>query len=123
MRIEKDSLGSKEIPDDVYYGIQTMRAIENFPVSGIHEPMELITAYLHLKKAAAQVNMDLQQLDSTRGKAIIQAADYFLQNQSKDHFPIDVFQAGAGTSVNMNINEILANKALEILGRHKGDYT
>jgi aspartate ammonia-lyase len=123
MRSEKDSLGTKEIPNDVYYGIQTSRAIENFPVSGIREPSDLINAYLHIKKAAAQVNMGLKELDAEKGKAIVQAADHFLQTPSKNQFPIDIFQAGAGTSVNMNINEVLANKALEILGHPKGDYS
>jgi len=149
-RIEKDSLGEKEVPEHAYYGIQTARAVENFPVSGIRESPVLIEAYLQLKKAAALANMELGMLDGERGNAIVRAVDalpspervggigsaktldldpdLLLHSpnaqgfQLQEHFPIDVFQAGAGTSFNMNVNEVLANRALEILGRKKGDY-
>ena len=122
-RIEKDSLGELEIPDEVYYGIQSARALTNFPVSGIRERPELINAYVTLKKAAALANMELEVLDSERGSVIVQAADEILNGNLYDQFIIDVFQAGAGTSFNMNTNEVLANRALEILGKSKGDYS
>ncbi len=122
MRREKDSLGEKEIPDDAYYGIQTFRAVENFPVSGRRERPELIKAYALLKKAAAITNMELGTLDNVRGEAIVKAADEILGGKLADQFPLDIFQAGAGTSFNMNINEVIANRALEILGKNRGEY-
>jgi aspartate ammonia-lyase len=122
MRQEKDSLGKKEIPDKAYYGIQTFRAVENFHVSGRNERPEIINAYVLVKKAAAIVNIELENLDNTRGDAIIKAADEILRGKFADQFPLDIFQAGAGTSFNMNINEVLANRALEILGRKRGEY-
>ena len=122
MRLEKDSLGEKEIPSGVYYGIQTLRAVENFPVSGRTERTELIHAYVTVKKAAAITNMKLGSLDNTRGEAILKAADDVLHGKFADQFPVDLYQAGAGTSFNMNINEVLANRALEILNRNKGEY-
>ena len=122
MRLEKDSIGEKEIPDDVYYGIQTLRAVENFPVSGRHERPELIKAYMLIKKAAAITNMELGTLDNVRGEAIVKAADEIISGKLTDQFPLDIFQAGAGTSFNMNINEVLANRALEILGKKRGEY-
>ncbi|MBI2646629.1 MAG: aspartate ammonia-lyase [Deltaproteobacteria bacterium] len=122
MRIEKDSLGEKQVPKEAYYGIQTLRGFENFPISGLKEPEVLIQAYVFIKKAAAAVNMALDVLDSKIGKAIIQAADEVLSGKFHDQFIIDVFQAGAGTSFNMNTNEVLANRACEILGSKKGDY-
>jgi aspartate ammonia-lyase len=121
-RKEKDALGELEIDDDVYYGIQTARAVENFPVSGIYERPEFIRAYVLVKKAAAMVNVELELLDKERGDAIVQAADEALEGKYNDQFVIDVFQAGAGTSFNMNVNEVLANRALEILGKPIGDY-
>lgn len=122
MRLEKDSIGKKEIHDDVYYGIQTLRAIENFPVSGRHERPELIKAYILVKKAAAITNMELGTLDNVRGESIVKAADEIISGKLADQFPLDIFQAGAGTSFNMNINEVLANRALEILGKKRGEY-
>ncbi|MEE9115346.1 MAG: aspartate ammonia-lyase [Thermoplasmata archaeon] len=122
VRTERDSLGEKELPDDVYYGIQTQRAVENFPVSGIRESEDLIRAYVILKKAAALVNMELGELDEERGNSIVKAADGVLEGGFEDQFPVDVFQAGAGTSFNMNVNEVLANRALEILGKERGNY-
>lgn len=121
-RKERDSLGEKELPDDVYYGIQTQRAIENFPVSGIRVRSELIQAYVLVKKAAALANMKLGELDKEIGSAIVQAADEIMAGELADQFPLDVHQAGAGTSTNMNVNEVLANRALEILGKKRGDY-
>jgi len=122
MRLEKDSLGEKEIPATAYYGIQTLRAIENFPVSGRSESPELIRAYVTVKKAVALANMELGTLDKERGDAILKAAEEILVGKLNDQFPIDIFQAGAGTSFNMNINEVLANRALEIMGRKRGEY-
>ncbi|MBZ2165671.1 aspartate ammonia-lyase [Methanobacterium spitsbergense] len=122
MRLEKDSLGEKEIPSGVYYGIQTLRAVENFPVSGRTERTELIYAYVTVKKAAVITNMKLGSLDNERGEAILKAADDVLHGKLADQFPVDLYQSGAGTSFNMNINEVLANRALEILNRNKGEY-
>jgi len=122
MRLEMDSLGEKEIPATAYYGIQTLRAIENFPVSGRSESPELIRAYVTVKKAVALANMELGTLDKERGDAILKAAEEILVGKLNDQFPIDIFQAGAGTSFNMNINEVLANRALEIMGRKRGEY-
>jgi aspartate ammonia-lyase len=121
-RTERDALGELELPDEAYYGIQTARAIANFPVSGIREPPDLLRAYVLIKKAAALTNMELKLLDKVKGGAIVKAADEILAGQFQDQFPLDVFQAGAGTSLNMNLNEVLANRALEILRKPRGDY-
>ena len=121
-REERDPLGVRDVPADAYYGIQTLRAVENFPVSGRRERPELIAAYTLIKKAAAQANMTLGILDRQKGEAIIAAADEVLAGTFADQFPVDIFQAGAGTSFNMNVNEVLANRALELLGRERGDY-
>jgi aspartate ammonia-lyase len=121
-RRERDPLGARDVPSEAYYGIQTLRAAENFPVSGRRERPELIRAYALIKKAAALANMELGVLDRVRGKAIVQAADELLSGKFNDQFPVDIYQAGAGTSFNMNVNEVLANRALEILGRPRGDY-
>jgi aspartate ammonia-lyase len=121
-RKEIDPLGERLIPKDAYYGIQTLRAVENFPVSGIKEPAEFIKAYVLIKKAAAIANMQLACLDQKKAKAIITACDEVVSGKLLDQFVVDVFQAGAGTSFNMNVNEVLANRALEVLGKQKGDY-
>ncbi len=121
-RIEVDSLGEKKVPKDAYYGIQTLRALENFPVSGMRAPTTFIQAYIMVKKAAATANMHVGWLDETIGSAIIKACDEALKGRFLDQFVVDVFQAGAGTSFNMNVNEVLANRALEILGEEKGNY-
>ncbi len=122
MRHERDPLGVRDVPSDVYYGIQTLRAVENFPVSGRREPPELIAAYAVIKKAAALTNMELGSLDLQRGMAIVTAAEEVLAGKFADQFPVDIYQAGAGTSFHMNVNEVIANRALEILGRSRGDY-
>jgi aspartate ammonia-lyase len=122
MREEEDSLGKKEIPDSAYYGVQTMRAIENFTVTGRTASPQFIRAYIYVKKAAAMANIDLGVLNKEKGLAILEATDEILDGKLSDQFPIDLFQAGAGTSFNMNINEVIANRALEILGRNKGEY-
>jgi aspartate ammonia-lyase len=121
-RIERDSLGEREVPGDAYYGIQTLRAMENFPVSGTCEPTVFIHAYVLLKKAAALANMELGTLDPARGEAIVNAADEAFEGAFDDQFRVDVFQAGAGTSFHMNVNEVLANRALELLGEPRGAY-
>ncbi len=122
-RVEKDSLGTREIPDDVYYGIQTDRAIHNFPISGLRAHPRLIDAYLTIKKAAALTNRRSGELSSNLADAIVKACDEILGGAFGDSFPLDVFQMGAGTGFNMNINEVVANRANEILGTKKGGYT
>jgi len=122
MRKEEDTIGEKEVPDDAYYGVQTQRAIENFPVSGRKESPILIDSYLILKKACALTNMELEVLGEEKGKTIVKACEELLNGVYYDQFPIDVYQAGAGTSFNMNVNEVIANKALEISEKEKGDY-
>jgi len=122
-RIERDSLGEREIPSDVYYGIQTARAVENFPISGWRPYSALVTATVQIKKAAARVNAALGVLDPKIGEAIERAAEEVLAGQLRDQFVVDPFQAGAGTSHNMNVNEVLANRAIELLGGKKGDYS
>jgi aspartate ammonia-lyase len=120
-RKEVDPLGEKLIPKDAYYGIQTLRATENFPVSGIKAPLPFIKAYVLIKKSAAIANAQVGWLENKTAKAIIQACDEVVAGKLLDQIVVDVFQAGAGTSFNMNVNEVLANRALEILGKAKGD--
>ena len=121
-RIEKDSMGEKQIPADVYYGIQTLRATENFPISGIKPLATYIDACLLIKKATAIANGELKCIPEDISQAIVQATDEILQGQLRDQFVVDVYQAGAGTSHHMNVNEVLANRALEIIGDEKGNY-
>ncbi|MBB3067092.1 aspartate ammonia-lyase [Paenibacillus baekrokdamisoli] len=122
MRIEKDFLGSKEVPADAYYGIQTLRAIENFPITGYRIHRELIVAMAMVKKAAAQANMSVKQLNTRLGEAIVQAAEEIIGGKWHDQIIVDPIQGGAGTSINMNINEVIANLGIERLGGMKGDY-
>src|SRR4029453_19257054 len=103
VRVEHDPLGEHAVPDDAYYGIQTVRAVENFPISGLHAPAELVTATILVKKAPAQANVALTRLDARVGGAIVQAADEILGGTLADQFIVDVYQAGAGTSHNMKI--------------------
>jgi aspartate ammonia-lyase len=121
-RMEEDSLGRREVPDDAYYGIQTLRARENFPISGLRASPHLIRAYAYLKLACARANVELGGLDAERGVAIVAAAQELADGKFADQFVVDVFQAGAGTSTHMNVNEVLANRALERMGRSRGDY-
>jgi aspartate ammonia-lyase len=121
-RIERDSLGPKEIPAGAYYGVQTLRAVENFPVSGWRIPRYLSWAYGNVKLACVEANAALGVLDETRAKALAQAAREVAEGRWDSEFVVDVFQAGAGTSTHMNVNEVITNRALEILGRPKGDY-
>ena len=123
-RTEHDFLGNREIENDKYYGIQTLRAIENFDITGItisHNP-GLIHAFAMVKKACAQANEELAVIEPNISKAIQQASDALMAGELIDQFPVDAIQGGAGTSTNMNVNEVIANKALEILGHKKGEY-
>lgn len=121
-RIERDSMGDRQMPNNVYYGIQTQRAVENFPISRLQPLETYVNAGLYIKKATATVNGELNCIPSDISKAIIQAVDEILAGKLRDQFVVDVYQAGAGTSHHMNINEVLANRALEILGDEKGNY-
>lgn len=123
-REEKDSLGRRKVPADAYYGIQTIRAMENFQVTGISIAhfSALIQALACVKKAAALTNMELGHLSTEIGWAIVRAAEEVREGSLNEHFTVDVIQGGAGTSVNMNANEVICNRALEILGYEKGDY-
>ncbi|MFS8868228.1 aspartate ammonia-lyase [Synechococcus sp. H65.1] len=122
VRSERDSMGERQLPQSVYYGIQTARALENFPISGLKPLPEYVEACVLIKKAAAEVNGELGCIPPEVAKAIVQAADEILQGSLRDQFVVDVYQAGAGTSHHMNVNEVLANRALEILGEPKGRY-
>ncbi|HUF66381.1 MAG TPA: aspartate ammonia-lyase [Gemmatimonadaceae bacterium] len=123
-RREHDLLGFRDVPGDALYGIQTLRAVENFPITGVlvREFPTLIAALASVKEAAALANYELGLLDAERGQAIVAAAAEIRGGQHHEHFVVDVFQGGAGTSTNMNANEVIANRALEILGRQRGDY-
>jgi aspartate ammonia-lyase len=123
VRIERDPLGEKPVPNDAYYGIQTVRALENFPISGLRAPADLVTATVQVKKCGAEANLALERLPADIGAAIIAAADEILSGRLRDQFVVDVYQAGAGTSHNMNANEVLANRAGERLGEPRGAYT
>jgi len=121
-RLERDSLGECQVPADAYYGIQTLRAVENFPISGFRAHAELVTATVLVKKAAAEANMALGRLAPDVGRALVLAADEIAGGSLRDQFVVDVYQAGAGTSHNMNANEVLANRAAELLGHPRGSY-
>ncbi|MGK7895296.1 MAG: aspartate ammonia-lyase [Xenococcus sp. (in: cyanobacteria)] len=121
-RIEKDSMGERKIPSDVYYGIQTLRATENFPISGIKPLPTYVDACLLIKKATAIANGELDCIPQDISDAVVQATDEILKGALREQFVVDVYQAGAGTSHHMNVNEVLANRALEILGAEKGNY-
>src|SRR5688572_31499209 len=110
-RTERDPLGEFQVPADAYYGIQTARAVANFPISGLRAQADLVTATVLIKKAAAQANVALDRLESGVGDAIVRAADEILAGSLRDQFVVDVYQAGAGTSHNMNANEVLANRS------------
>ncbi len=116
MRKEQDSMGDMLVPDDAYYGAQTQRAVENFPISGIPISKSMIQALGKIKRSAAIVNNELGLLDGERKNAIVQAADEIIEGKFYSQFPIDIYQTGSGTSSNMNCNEILSNRASEIMG-------
>jgi aspartate ammonia-lyase len=122
LRKERDPLGELDVPAEAYYGVQTARAVENFPISGLRAPDDLIVATILIKKAAAETNASLGRLEPDVAIAIRQAADEILGGALRDQFVVDVYQAGAGTSHNMNANEVVANRAGEILGEPKGTY-
>ncbi|HIJ89205.1 MAG TPA: aspartate ammonia-lyase, partial [Desulfuromonadales bacterium] len=122
-RIEKDSMGEMTVPDSAYYGAQTARAVQNFPISGLKPHPAFVWATVTIKKCAAQANMSTGRLSTDIGTAIVAAADEVLAGGLADQFVVDPFQAGAGTSHNMNVNEVLANRALELLGRQRGDFS
>ena len=120
-RIERDSLGEVEVPADAYWGAQTQRAVENFPISGLSFGRRFVRALAVVKKAAAKANRDLDLVDDEIADAIVEAADEVIAGEHDDQFPVDVFQTGSGTSSNMNANEVIANRAAEILGKSVGD--
>ena len=121
-RIERDSMGERQIPSEAYYGIQTLRATENFPISGIKPLPTYVDACVLIKKATAIANGELGCISQEISQAIVEAANEVLKGSLRNQFVVDVYQAGAGTSHHMNVNEVLANRALEILGDQKGNY-
>ncbi|MFC7214935.1 class II fumarate hydratase [Saliphagus sp. GCM10025334] len=120
-RTEEDSLGEMQVPADAYWGAQTQRAVENFPISGITFGRRFVRALGVVKKAAVQANRDLELIDEDVADAIVEAADEVIAGELDDQFPVDVFQTGSGTSSNMNANEVIANRAAEIMGSEIGD--
>ena len=122
-RTEKDPLGPKQVAADALYGVQTLRARENFPISGLRPLWPFVVAQVWIKKAAALTHKETGRLDARLADAIVQAADEVLAGQHKEHFVVDPYQAGAGTSHNMNVNEVLANRANELLGGERGTYS
>ena len=121
-RMEKDFLGEVAVPAEAYFGVQTQRAVQNFPISGLRAPAVFVRACAEIKKAAALTHKDLGALDADMADAIVQAADEVIAGAHDDQFVVDAFQAGAGTSHHMNVNEVIANRANELLGGAKGDY-
>lgn len=121
-RIERDSLGEVQVPAEALYGAQTQRAVDNFPISGLRPRRAFVWSMATIKRAAAEVNRDLGLLDDQRAASIIQAADEVIAGRWDDQFVVDPFQAGAGTSHNMNVNEVVANRATQIMGGQLGEY-
>jgi fumarate hydratase class II len=122
-RAEKDAIGEVKVPSDAYYGSETVRSLENFNISGISIQSEFIRSYAIIKISAALANHSIGKLDNKRKDAIVAACDEILRGSLSDQFFLDIFQAGAGTSTNMNVNEVIANRAIEIIGGKKGDYS
>ncbi len=122
-RIERDSIGTREVPADAYYGVQSLRARENFCITGMPMHRELIRSIAQIKKAAALTNCEVGALDAKRAEAIACACDEIIAGRLQDQFIVDAIQGGAGTSLNMNANEVIANRAIELLGGTKGDYS
>src|SRR5215211_6821780 len=116
-RTEKDPLGQLEVPAEALYGVQTLRAVQNFPISGLRPLPAFVDAAVRIKRAAALTHKKTERLEARIADAIVQAADEVLAGKHREHFVVDVYQAGAGTSHNMNVNEVLANRANEILGQ------
>ena len=121
-RKEKDPLGTLDVPNDALYGVQTLRAVQNFPISGLKPLPAFVDATVRIKRAAALTHKETGRLDARLADAIVRAADEVLSGQHREQFVVDVYQAGAGTSHNMNVNEVLANRANEILGEKRGGY-
>jgi len=121
-RVERDPIGEVNVPADALYGVQTTRALENFQISNLRIHPALITAYAEVKKAAAWANIQTGKLEQEIGDVIIRSADEIIGGCWREHFSLDVFQAGAGTSYNMNMNEVIANRSLELLGDRRGNY-
>ncbi|MBI1854746.1 MAG: aspartate ammonia-lyase, partial [Chloroflexi bacterium] len=121
-RIEHDSLGDVHVPAEALYGAQTQRAVENFPISGLKPRRAFVWSMAVIKRAAAEVNRDLGLLDAERAGAIVRAAQEVIDDKWRDQFPVDPFQAGAGTSHNMNTNEVIANRATQLMGGKLGEY-
>jgi fumarate hydratase class II len=122
-RIAKDTLGEVKVPEDVYYGAQTQRAVNNFPISGLRLPFSFIKAQAIIKASAAAANKECGVLNAKKADSIIEAAEEIINGKWNDQFVVDVYQAGAGTSQNMNVNEVIASRAAEILGGEKGDWS
>ncbi len=122
-RLEHDSIGEKKVPADAYYGVQTLRAAENFHITGLLMHPEMIISIAQIKKAAAITNFEAGRLDKKRAGAIVKACEEIIDGKLLDQFIVDPIQGGAGTSLNMNANEVIANRAIEILGGKKGDYS
>jgi len=122
MRTERDSMGPVQVPRDAYYGASTMRAVQNFPISGLRFPRRFIAALGLIKRCAAEVNADLGLLELRLAEAIALAAAEVVEGKLDGQFVVDVFQTGSGTSTNMNANEVIANRALELMGYRKGEY-
>ena len=124
-RLEHDLLGERAVPADAYYGIHTLRALENFPITGtpISIYPEFVNALAGVKQAAALTNYELRLLDKTKTDAIVRACEDIRAGKLHDQFVVDVIQGGAGTSTNMNANEVIANRGLELMGRARGEYT
>ncbi|MGH9910676.1 MAG: lyase family protein, partial [Nitrososphaerales archaeon] len=121
-RVDRDSLGEIKIPSNAYYGPFTARALSNYKVTGTRSHPNIIKAYVMIKRSAALANMQLKKLDSKKGKAIVKTCDEVLNCSLLDQFVIDAINSGAGTAFNMNVNEVIANRALEVLHRKRGDY-
>jgi aspartate ammonia-lyase len=121
LRQENDSLGIRDIPDEAYWGAQTSRAVENYPISGERAHPEMILAYARIKRACAETNRELGRLSDEKARAIVAACDEVLAGKLHDQFVVDVYQAGAGTSFHMNVNEVLAGRAAELLGKSRAD--
>jgi len=122
-RVEHDSIGDKEVPSDAYYGVQSLRAAENFPITGLTMHPEMVSSIVYIKKAAAITNNETGRLPKEKADAIIKACDEILEGRFLDNFIVDSIQGGAGTSLNMNANEVIANRAIEISGGNKGEYS
>src|SRR5258705_1841811 len=122
LREERDSMGTMAVPEWALWGATTQRAVENFPISGRPIPAEIIHAFGHLKAAGAQVNLQLGKLDADKAAAIVAAAEEVARGDLDKHFPIDIFQTGSGTSSNMNVNEVIANRASQLASQPVGSF-